>query len=118
MRQTPDRPTSPPAIATALAFALIVVALSGGQHRPTVERPAEPQAALSDDERSRLIAAAVTATRELLGIEHETVAALPAEMRPPVMTVEAPALRPPTPLIFTPLIRPAPRLTNLPPPTC
>jgi len=106
-----------PRIATALAFALIVVALSSG-HAST-GAAADTRPSIERTERARLLAAAaVAATRDLLGVDEE--GSISASAGPVAVARNEAAVDRLSACddIAPPCLRPSHRLIDLPPPIC
>ena len=116
MQASREKSASPSSIVTAIAFALIVVSLSGSQPAAALTLGDRTVAGL-ETERD-LLAAAVAATRDLLGLDRSVVAGdvLATRWTPGNLPGEVTITAAGTDVLW--IRRPPARLTNIPPPTC
>jgi hypothetical protein len=118
-RLMPSRSGAGPAVIAAVALAMVSLAVAGSQPALAGPRSCEARSTLADGEATRLLAAAVAAAKNLLGVDHAARAIIESE---PILDwrvlsdVFAVRHRDQQPARATPALRP--HLIDLPPPVC
>jgi hypothetical protein len=113
-----SRNPAAPAVVAALALALISAASAGSPAALPV-RAGDARSTFAEVETSRLLAAAVQAAKNLLGVDAPAHAIIHAEPRVAIRSIASPLGWPAAAMVRRPVSGALePHLTDLPPPIC